>query len=298
MNNYYDNNYNRPPQKPQNNTTLIAVLAILCTVVIAVFIVAALFMTGVINLSGDPGATGGTLPVATDTGENVQVQEPVETTMYVANVNYSIYFRSAPVENDSNIICEILYGTPVTHLGDVDAVFSKIRYNGQEGYAKREYLSTSVPPAKPAEPSAYDGDTSVKYTVYVANVENSIYLRSQPNESSDNNIITTIPLGTAVGYIEQTNGTFSKIKYGDKIGYSKSIYLSSRGSSSPSGYMTVSGVKTSIYLRRRPSSDEGSNIICEIPVGSRVEFISDAGNGYYKIRWNGTTGYGTAKYLR
>ena len=296
MNNYYDNNYNynQQPKKPQNNTALIAVLAILCTVVIAVLIVGALFLTGAVNLSGGT-ATGSDISVITE--PQPEPVKPVETTMYVANVNYSIYFRSAPVENDSNIICEILYGTPVIHIEAADAVFAKIRYNGQEGYVKSEYLSSTVPPAKPAQPSAYDGDTTVKYNVYVANVENSIYLRSQPNESDDN-IITTIPLGTAVGYIETTNGTFSKIKYGNTVGYSKSIYLSGSRPSSGSRYMTVYNVKNSIYLRRRPSSDEGSNIICEIPVGSVVEYISDAGNGYYKIRWNGTTGYGTAKYLR
>lgn len=65
--------------------------------------------------------------------------------MYVANVKNSIYFRSAPTEDSSNIICEIPFGTAVTFLENTDAVFAKISYNGTDGYVKREYLSSTQP---------------------------------------------------------------------------------------------------------------------------------------------------------
>ena len=153
------------------------------------------------------------------------------------------------------------------------------------------------PVAQPVQP-VYS-DTSVKYTVYVANVAHSIYLRSAPAEVSSN-IITTINLGTGVGYIENVGGGWTKINYNGVIGYAKSQYLSTyrpSGSSSGNTYMTVYNVKHSIYLRSSAKEVSG-NIICEIPVGSVVRYLGVSSNGFHKISWNGRTGYSKAIYLR
>ena len=222
------------------------------------------------------------------------------TTMYVANVKYSIYFRNAPIEDKSNIICEIPLGTPVTFIENADNVFAKISYNNQEGYVKREYLSVSVPQASASPvPSANSGNTAIAYYMYVANVKNSIYLRSEPSENQ-NNIICEIPLGTKVGFIEYANKSFSKISYNGKYGYAKTEYLSRASSSSTntsSNTMTVCNVKNSIYLRSTPE-ETPNNIICEIPVGSNVTFINNGNIEFYKISWNGYTGYSKSEYLR
>lgn len=220
-------NTNNYQQNQKGNGGLIAILAALCVTVAAALIVALLFLTGVISTSKEevpPAPVQETSSAATSTTQNgtaTQTTQPQTTTMYVANVDYSIYFRTAPIEDNGNIITEILYGTPVTYIEQADAVFAKIRYNGQEGYVKREYLSTTVPPAK-----------------------------------------------------------------------------SSSAKASSSSYMTVVGVKNSIYLRYRPSDAIDGNVICEIPVGSTVRFISSGNGEYYEIEWGGMVGYGTAKYLR
>lgn len=223
------------------------------------------------------------------------------TTMYIANVKHSVYFRSEPVENSGNIITEILLRTPVTFIENANSVFAKISYNGQEGYVKREYLSTSMPAAAPSTPapSAYDGNTTVSGYRFVANVKNSIYFRSQPVENSGN-IICEIPLATEVGFIETTNSTFSKITYNGKIGYAKSEYLSTTrpgGSAKATTTMTVCNVKHSIYLRSAPK-EVSNNIITEIPVGSTVEYLGGGNDGFLYIRWNGYTGYAKSQYLR
>lgn len=212
-------------------------------------------------------------------------------TMYVANVKHSIYFRSAPVEQDSNIITEILLATPVSFIENTDAVFAKVSYNGQEGYVKREYLS----PTPPQIFSAQSGNTTISGYRYVSNVKDSIYLRSAPYENSGN-IICTIPLGTQVGFIEYADSTFSKISYNGTIGYAKSEYLS-YGSVKAYDTMTVCNVAHSIYLRSTPKEESG-NIICEIPVGSTVSYIENANSTFYKISWNGYVGYSKKEYLR
>lgn len=220
-----------------------------------------------------------------------QTTNEVTKTMYVANVNYSIYFRSSAQEIDSNIICEIPLGTAVGFISIEDSTFSKINYNGTIGYCKTQYLSDYAPRS----------NNTVVSTKYVANVQYSIYLRSTPNET-DNNIICEIPVGTAVGFIENTNSTFAKINYNGTIGYSKRIYLedsySSGGSSSGSGStMTVVNVQYAIYLRSTPDESSNSNIIMEIPVGAKVTYLGTPNNTFYKISYNGTVGYSKQIYL-
>ena len=93
------------------------------------------------------------------------------------------------------------------------------------------------------------------------------------------------------------------------MGYSKTMYLSTskpalaappappaRNSAKAVDTMQVVGVEHSIYLRSTPS--DNTTYIMEIPVGAYVEYLGNAGNGYYKIRYKGNVGYGTAAYLR
>lgn len=287
------NNYR--PQPKSNNTALVAAVSVLGVLLVAVIIFAALWFSGII---GRPVEQPDPIPTPPPVEEKAPEVEP--TSMYVANVKNSIYFRSEPVENDSNIKCEIPVGTAVAFLENTTNVFAKISYNGEEGYVKREYLSATPPAAQPAQPapSASSGNTNVIGTKYVANVKTSIYFRTEPSENSSN-IICEIPLHTAVGYIERTNGTFSKIYYNGRYGYVKTQYLSSQQSSARSNtsQMTVCNVAHSIYLRSKPVENP-DNIICEIPVNSTVTFIEEYNSEFYQISWNGYLGYAKAIYLR
>lgn len=302
-------NYGYQQNQPQkNNGGLIAAVSVLGVLVVAVAVFLILWFSGIIGKTEKS--------VEDNTSAYVQQEEkkeeapapptpaPEPVTMYVANVKTSIYFRSQPTEVDSNIICEIPLRTAISFIENVDAVFAKIIYNGQEGYVKREYLSSTMP-AAPA-PSAADGNTSVSSYKYIANVKNSVYFRSQPTEL-DSNIMGEIALGVKVGYIERTNNVFSKIYYNGKYGYVKTQYLSSSSpgsssSSSASGgsvqsYVMVSNVKTSIYFRSSPS-ENSSNIICEIPVNTVVGFVERTNNVFSKIYYNGRYGYAKSEYLQ
>lgn len=294
-NNYTPNNYTPSGyyyKKKSGNTGLVVAVSILGVLLVAVAAFAILWFTGIIghpNTNSTAAEQSAPVEAPADTG----TQQPV--TMYVANVKNSIYFRRAPVEESSNIICEIPLGTAVSFIENTNAVFAKISYNGSEGYVKREYLSSSVP-SKNSAPAASSGDTKVKYDMYVSNVKNSIYFRTSPAEDSTN-IICEIPLGACVGFIEKANNVFSKIYYNGNYGYVKSEYLSTSCDLSPTHYMTVCNVKTSIYLRSTPQ-ETSDNIICEIPVNSTVEFIEMYNDTFYQISWNGYTGYAKAEYLR
>jgi len=214
--------------------------------------------------------------------------------MYVANVADSIYLRSEPEEKSKNIITTIPLGAQVVWICDETPIFSKVSYGGNTGYVKRDYLSTTQHQTQHTY-TAYTTNTKIDKYVYVSNVKNSIYLRSTIEETP-NNIITTIPLGTEVGFIEYASNDFSKINYNGIIGYAKTMYLSDYYDHTYQ-YMTVCNVKNSIYLRSTPYENQ-DNIICEIPVNSVVRFIENANGGFYKIAWDGYVGYSKSKYLR
>ena len=84
----------------------------------------------------------------------------------VFNVQNSIYLRKYAEENSENI-CTIPWGEPVGYIEDVTNGFYKIKYKGQIGYAKAEYLTST-------DPHVYTGGNPI---YHISGVQNSVYLR-------------------------------------------------------------------------------------------------------------------------
>ena len=322
-NNYYGQDYSGRNMKPggKNKKVLIAVcIAILLSVLAMLIAVYALISADVISIgvnsdkekvessetktdekaekveASNPEEADSNETSVAETPEEETAPQPAPTpqpvTMHVANVPNSIYLRSVPQEVDGNQITTIPVGSKVLFLENTDAIFAKVSYGDTTGYVKREYLSTSMPKKNSSQNS---GNTTVVKYMYVANVPNSIYLRSAPQETNGNQI-TTIPVGEQVGYIEYTNSVFSKVKYNGTIGYVKTKYLEDYYQAPSAGYMTVTGVPNSIYLRSSAVENSG-NILCTIPVGSTVQFVSYGNGTFYEIAWGGYIGYAKSKYL-
>ena len=248
--------------------------------------------------------------------QTTQTPAPSTHDMYIVNVQDNATLYASP-ETSSGSVALIPLGSIVSvHDNSDQNGFKKVDYNGSTGFVEARYVSNdyslvqkqqelnasavaqeqerqrqaSLPPGSNA--------TDVKYAMWVCNVENAIYLRTHPSEEAG--IITTIPVGTEVYYIDSCGPDWCKISYNGQMGYSKSKYLTASQPyvSSYSSYMTVTGVNVSAYLRRRPDSDtSSSNIICEVPLGAKVYYVDTVGE-YRKVRYNGSTGYILSKYLR
>lgn len=240
--------------------------------------------------------------------------------MYIVNTADSATMY-ANATTSSSTVTTVPLGTTVSVYTNCDENgFKKIDYNGSNGFVEAIYLSTDyslvekqqeINAAKAKEEAERQriaslpqgsSDTVVKYSMWVYNVQNSIYLRTHPSESAD--IITTIPVGTQVGYITNYGGTWYKISYNGTMGYSKAVYLTTSNPNRvyynppSSSYRIVANVNVSAYLRRNPTSDvSSSNVICEVPLGTRVEYLGTYGS-YQKVRYNGMTGYIASQYLR
>lgn len=133
-------------------------------------------------------------------------------------------------------------------------------------------------------------------TYYVVNCRESITLRTSPSTSAGE--ICQIPLGAPVSYVEAAESGFYKIIYNGKTGYGLASYLSQDkpdASVSANTILTVVNCQESITLRPSPSTSSGE--ICQIPLGATVTYVESASNGFYKVTYNGQTGYALASYL-
>ena len=202
--------------------------------------------------------------------------------MYVDNVSQAIYLRKKPVEKDGNEIETIPLGTQIGFIEKSNDTYSKINYNGKIGYVKTSYLSELKP------------DITVKYPMYVVNVNESVTLRRDPSTTGE--AVCKIPLEEEVGFIEDTNSLFTKVRYGDRVGYVMSQYLSnSMPNTVISEWMYIDNVSKAIKLRKNPTDDSDSYF--DLSLGTEVGFIENVNSVYAKINYNGTIGYTKWEYL-
>ena len=142
-------------------------------------------------------------------------------------------------------------------------------------------------------------------TMYVVNCHTSITLRTDDYPGAPE--IMQIPFGSAVSFVSNAENGFCKVVYNSHTGYALSSYLGYERQSTPApanyenssegtyDTMYVVNCKQSITLRKSDSTSAGE--ICQIPLGSAVSYIGKADNGFYKIIYNGRTGYALASYL-
>ena len=145
-----------------------------------------------------------------------------------------------------------------------------------------------------AETAAVASNTDVVDTYYVVNCNEWITLRSSPSTSATS--LARMPLGQAVGFIENVGNGFCKVNYDGVVGYALAAYLSD----TRPGYVQrrsaqVVNCKEWITLRSEPSISARS--LAHIPLGAYVTFLGTASNGFYHIEYNGYRGYGLQSYL-
>ena len=162
---------------------------------------------------------------------------------------------------------------------------------------EQQNLSQVQPEASVVHPTnnvSATPNTKVVATYYVVNCNEWITLRSEPSTYASS--LAHIPLGQAVGYIEEAGNGFYKINYDGLVGYGLSDYLSSNKPSRPAYRQAqVVNCKEWITLRSHPSTSAAS--LARIPLGAYVTYINESTDGFYYIEYNGMRGYSLQAYL-
>ena len=228
---------------------------------------------------------------------NVPVQPQVSVGKTKVVVATSLNVRSGPSTGNS-VIGSLKNNEKVEVISESNG-WSKIKYNGKEGYVSSTYLKDSNEGgnSKPNETPKPNPNVETKTKVVVAT---SLNVRSGP--STSHGIIGSLKNNERVEVISESNG-WSKIKYNGKEGYVSSTYLkdSNEGGTSKPDEKPNVGTKikvvaaTSLNVRSGPSTGHG--IIGSLKNNEKVEVISES-NGWSKIKYNGKEGYVSSTYLK
>ena len=184
---------------------------------------------------------------------------------YSKYVATSIWMRSSPKQTSSNKIRVVPTGSKVFVIAKVaNANWYKIYYGGKVGYVIGGY---------------FKGDTKNTKTL-----AKGVNLRSSPVISNGNKICV-IPAGAKVVVLSKYSSKWYKVRYGSRVGYIAAGYFTTDKQSSSS----TRTVKTAINLRS--SRSLSASIIRVIPSGAKVTIVASYSNNWYKVKYNGSTGY-------
>ena len=121
----------------------------------------------------------------------------------------------------------------------------------------------------------------------------ALRLRSEP--SADSSILATAPQGDVVVVLEQVDENWYKVDYKSVEGYMSAEYLDVVTTAEVElGYGVVSDVSSMLNVRSGP--DTGCSLVDTLRNRSVVSIIG-VEDGWYKISFDGNTGYVSSDYL-
>lgn len=141
---------------------------------------------------------------------NYENSRLVRGVLYVTNVASGVNFRS-DASTKSDIIGIVPFANAVGFIETAANNYVYVEYKGQLGYISRDYLTDT----KPA--------TSVSVLRYVVDVRESLPLRDVPGTVGST--IVNIPVGSAVGFIENASSQYTRVEYNGHYGYVDRRYL-------------------------------------------------------------------------
>ena len=234
--------------------------------------------------------------------------------MYVRTGNSGkLHLRECPSQSARSLG---LYpnGTPVYAI-DLKNGWSQVTVYGQAGYMMTCYLSASsggITPAPTVTPIPVPDDA---VWTYVA-TGNSGKLHLRENMSTDAGSLGLYPNGTPVAILVNY-GAWAYVNVYGRTGYMMTQFLAAGSgavvtpvpgaptaaptalpTAQPIGTATVRQPNNSfVYLRSSPSSQNLSNVICQVPSGTVVTVLQ-RGDLWSKIQYNGYEGYMVSSYLK
>lgn len=200
----------------------------------------------------------------------------------------------------SGIMFTLTRGT-VVNISGIEGDFYKVSYNGRTGYIVKNYLTLTTQPTS----TPYVSTTAAPVASANGNgivISDTVNMREKA--STDSGIMYTLPRNTVVK-ITGTSGDFYKVQYNDKTGYIVKTYLSltTQAVSTPKPAATATpapvlknGSVNSDTVNMREKASTASGIMYTLPRGTVVKITASEGD-FYKVSYNGKTGYIVKTYL-
>ena len=190
-------------------------------------------------------------------------------------------------------------GTKVTVLSHGTA-FDYVSSGDTKGYVRNSYLSTS----KVAKDGSSSG-TAVNYTAWVANGNRTVNFRSAPAQDLSN-VIAEYPTGTAVTVLEH-GPTWDYVSINGTTGYMMTKFLSRNEPilpDAPAPEPAPAGSYTAWVtcpnhgsVNVHSGAGMGYSNAYRVRYGWQVTVLNQVDSSWYKISYNGKTGYILGTYL-
>ncbi|MBE5996123.1 MAG: hypothetical protein E7240_02060 [Lachnospiraceae bacterium] len=167
-------------------------------------------------------------------------------------------------------------GAKVTVVSTSNAKWYKVTYNGKTGFIYSKYLGNKQ---------------TANETKIMAE---DLNMRSSMSKANNKNIIKVIPKGAVVTILSKEADMWYKVSYGGKTGYIKGGHFTddtSRMDNSSSSSTETKKMAEDLKMRSSKSKSSDSNLIQIIPKGAKVTILSKESDGWYKVKYNGKTGY-------
>ena len=180
-----------------------------------------------------------------------------------------LHVRAKPTKN-SEKLGVLKKGTAVETTGLKNGWYT-IKYNGKTGYISAKYTTETKP--------------ETTKTVYTTG---DLYVRAKPTKNSEK--LGVLKKGTAVETTGMKDGWY-KITYKGKTGYISGKYVTT----TKPGTAETTIVYTTANLNVRDKATTEGKKLGVLKKGTAVE-TTGLKNGWYTIKYNGKTGYISAKY--
>ena len=233
--------------------------------------------------------TGGSMPTPTP----VPTPEPIIDYARVTTANGGLNLRDAI--NGTRVAVIPQGATVSVHSKGAD--WCRVSYSGKTGYVMTKFLTFGS--AAPTETPTPAPEVVISYA-RVNTVTGGLNLRETPNGTR----IAVIPQNAVIGVITK-GADWSRIKYGDKVGYVMTKFLADTTATpapstpAPGNTLQCYGKVTTangggLNMRSGPATTYGR--IASIKNGGVVE-VYDKGAVWSRIKYNGTFGYVMSQYL-
>lgn len=226
-------------------------------------------------------------PKPTETPEAIDVTAASDT-VYVTGSGVNL--RSGP-GTSYDVVAILSVNTALTRTGTTDNNWSRVQYNGKEGFISNAFVTTDKP-AKAEEQQTGNGEYTVTAADDTVVVTGAVNVRKGPGTGYD--ILGVAQTGTELKRTGTVDG-WSRVIYNGVEGYAFDGYLKVKGSDElveMTGTLTVTG---DVNMRSGPSTND--SILGLATKGATLSITGKIGN-WYRIEYDGVTAYVNGNYVK
>lgn len=197
-------------------------------------------------------------------------------------VNYKRVNVRKAASSKSTLLGYATKGQTFTSYG-TSGMYTKVKFNGGYGYIATQYLSTK----QTTEPVVN------KTAVYV----NNRYVNVRAAASSKSTLLGKVYKGEKL-YKLGTEGSYTKIEYGNSVGYVATVYLTNKSVSTTGGGSgtTSTAYVNNSYVNVRKAASSKSALLGKLYKGAKVTVVGKQGS-FTKIKYNNSYAYVATQYL-